>query len=233
MNIREAAERAGTSVRTLRYYEEVGLIAPDRAEENNYREYSEEAVKRLRLIRAYRELQFSVEQIRGLLAASSRERDVLLEEHVEKLREQRKRIDNRIAIAETLRMIGPERLGEIDFSRLDEQIEQAQRFLDENEEMRALSEKFKRLSKEQEERMAKGLVERLAAVASEEDVPAAIEALRDWIEENFYPCTDQLLTVYARAFGGDGLLAREIDAVAGDGASGRLRQRMDRYLEEK
>ena len=51
MNVKEAAKRAGTSVRTLRYYEEVGLICPER-EKNGYREYGEEELRRVKLIRA-------------------------------------------------------------------------------------------------------------------------------------------------------------------------------------
>ena len=66
----EAAKRAGTSVRTLRYYEEKGLIRPERHGENNYREYDEAAVQQIKMIRAYRELQFSLEETGKLLTAS-------------------------------------------------------------------------------------------------------------------------------------------------------------------
>lgn len=46
MNVKEAAERAGVSVRTLHYYEEAGLIHPSRNPENGYRLYLEADVRR-------------------------------------------------------------------------------------------------------------------------------------------------------------------------------------------
>jgi len=56
LRIGEAAERAGTSCRTLRYYEELGLLRPARHSAGGARRYSEEDVARLRRIRELQEL---------------------------------------------------------------------------------------------------------------------------------------------------------------------------------
>ncbi len=67
MNIGTAARKSGLPPKTIRYYEEIGLIAPHRAE-NNYRDYSDGDVHRLRFLQRSRSLGFSVEQCRQLLS---------------------------------------------------------------------------------------------------------------------------------------------------------------------
>lgn len=228
MNVKEAAKRAQTSVRTLRYYEEIGLIAPVR-EENGYREYDEASIERIRLIRAYCELQFSLEEIKKLIGAPRMERDRMLEKQIAKLEEKRQIIDNRIALAQSLRMLGPERFTHIDFSQVDAQMEQSRKYLEENEEMQKFSDRMKKISEETGERIAQELVERLACIANApaDEIQPAIEALKRFIEANFGVCTDTILTAYARAFGGDGILAQSLEDIAGVGAAQILRQRLD------
>ncbi len=68
MKIQEFSKRTGVSAKTIRYYEEVGLLpAPDRAE-NNYRRYTEGDVERLRLVAGARYLDLSLDDIREILA---------------------------------------------------------------------------------------------------------------------------------------------------------------------
>lgn len=57
MNIGQAAERSGLPPKTIRYYEEIGLVAPDRAE-NGYRDYDETNVHNLRFVQRARALGF-------------------------------------------------------------------------------------------------------------------------------------------------------------------------------
>ncbi|MEX0279762.1 MAG: Cu(I)-responsive transcriptional regulator [Arenibacterium sp.] len=67
MNISKVAERAGLPVKTVRYYEEVGLVAPARGS-NGYRDFSDQDLHRLAFLGRARALGFSIEDCRGLLA---------------------------------------------------------------------------------------------------------------------------------------------------------------------
>nr|WP_321459900.1 Cu(I)-responsive transcriptional regulator [uncultured Cohaesibacter sp.] len=67
VNISQAAEVAALPVKTLRYYEDIGLVVPGR-KENGYRDYAKEDLTRLRLIGRARKLGFSIEDCRNLLA---------------------------------------------------------------------------------------------------------------------------------------------------------------------
>ncbi|MCC0044440.1 MAG: Cu(I)-responsive transcriptional regulator [Brucellaceae bacterium] len=67
MNIGTAAERAGLPPKTIRYYEDIGLLVPERLD-NGYRDYSSDDVHRLRFLQRSRSLGFSVDECRQLLS---------------------------------------------------------------------------------------------------------------------------------------------------------------------
>jgi len=67
MNVGAAARRSGLPAKTIRYYEDIGLISPARAG-NGYRDYSSDDVHRLAFLRRARGLGFSIEDCRQLMA---------------------------------------------------------------------------------------------------------------------------------------------------------------------
>ena len=67
MNVSQAARRSGLPAKTIRYYEEVGLIRPGRAA-NGYRDYSGEDVHSLAFLKRARGLGFSIDECRQLMA---------------------------------------------------------------------------------------------------------------------------------------------------------------------
>jgi DNA-binding transcriptional MerR regulator len=67
--IGEVAERAGLSLRTVRYYEEMELVAPEARTEGGFRLYTNEQIERLKWIKRMKPLGFSVQEMRELLDA--------------------------------------------------------------------------------------------------------------------------------------------------------------------
>lgn len=67
MNIGHASEKSGLPAKTIRYYEDIGLLKPDRSG-NGYRDYSMSDVHKLGFLQRSRGLGFSVEECRQLLA---------------------------------------------------------------------------------------------------------------------------------------------------------------------
>ena len=68
MSIGEAASQSGVPPKTIRYYEEIGLIAPAERMENRYRAYDEKDIQTLRFIQRARSLGFSLKEVEKLLA---------------------------------------------------------------------------------------------------------------------------------------------------------------------
>ena len=68
MNIGEISKASGVSSKMIRYYEQIGLIAPARRAESSYRVYTDSDIHTLRFIRGARDLGFSVDQMKTLLA---------------------------------------------------------------------------------------------------------------------------------------------------------------------
>lgn len=85
-NIKEAEQITGISSQNIRYYEKQGLIRPSRNEENSYREYSDDDIERLKLIRLFRKLGMPIEDLRRLLNG-----DIALREAIET---QKKRLES-------------------------------------------------------------------------------------------------------------------------------------------
>lgn len=72
MQIGEVAERTGLSLRTIRHYEEVGLVIPSARSKGGFRLYTEADVERLMVIRRMKPLDFSLEEMRDLLDITDR-----------------------------------------------------------------------------------------------------------------------------------------------------------------
>ncbi|MEU3306482.1 MerR family transcriptional regulator [Nocardiopsis sp. NPDC006832] len=68
MQIGEVAERTGLSLRTIRYYGEVGLVEPSARSQGGFRLYTAEDVDRLQLIKRMKPLNFPLEEMQRLLA---------------------------------------------------------------------------------------------------------------------------------------------------------------------
>ncbi len=70
MNISAASQKSGLPAKTIRYYEEIGLVVPDRRP-NGYRDYGQSDIHRLAFIHRARNLGFDIESCRKLLALYS------------------------------------------------------------------------------------------------------------------------------------------------------------------
>src|SRR5215218_7724980 len=110
MTVGALAKRVGVSVRTLRYYDEIGLLAPARHTAAGYRLYGAGDVARLQQIRSLRQLGFSLDEIRATLSDPAHSPLHTIELHLERVRAQSRALrllENRLdALAAHIRTMG-------------------------------------------------------------------------------------------------------------------------------
>lgn len=92
-SINKLAKLAGISTRTLRYYDELGLLAPARASGNGYRIYGQKEVNLLQQILFYRELGMPLENIKEIISSEKFDSKTALESHLSALYAKRERLD--------------------------------------------------------------------------------------------------------------------------------------------
>ena len=95
--VQKLGSLAGISTRTLRYYDEIGILTPARISSSGYRIYGQKEVDKLQQILFYRELGVSLESIKDIVSAPSFNGANALMEHREKLLEKREQLDMLIA----------------------------------------------------------------------------------------------------------------------------------------
>lgn len=94
--IQKLGKMAGVSSRTLRYYDEIGLLKPARVNSSGYRIYCQAEVDRLQQILFYRELGVSLEDIQAIITAPNFDSAAALMAHRERLLEKRAQLDQLI-----------------------------------------------------------------------------------------------------------------------------------------
>ena len=99
-SINSFAKMAGVSARTLRYYEEIGILMPLRKTEAGYRIYSSRQADTLQQILLYRELGLELLQIKEILASPDFDKISALESHLENLYHQKTRTEKMIEMVE-------------------------------------------------------------------------------------------------------------------------------------
>lgn len=94
--VKQLADLAGVSPRTLHYYDEIGLLKPSSVGRNGYRQYGEEAALRLQQILFYRELDVSLSEIQTILDSPGFDIELALQSHRRALQARVKRLNGLI-----------------------------------------------------------------------------------------------------------------------------------------
>lgn len=100
MKIHEVAELSGVTVRTLQYYDQIGLLMPSEVTEVGYRIYHEEDLDRLQQILFFRELEFPLKEIKDIMNNPSYDRLEALRNQKAMLLEKQSRMDRLIRLVE-------------------------------------------------------------------------------------------------------------------------------------
>jgi DNA-binding transcriptional MerR regulator len=211
--IKKLAKLAGTSVRTLHYYDEIGLLKPEYRGANGYRHYGEKSIAKLQQIMFFREMDFSLEEVKTITSQADFDALEALQSHKELLQKRKERIDELLrTINKTIKNIKGENLMEIKeyyqgFS--DEQIEKyreevkqrwGEKTLKDSEArvMKMGKEKFAEVQAESD-RIFRTIAENMAKGYDSKIVQTEIAKWRQWLE-NFHHYPDEAVLGLGRAY---------------------------------
>ena len=241
MTIGELARVCGVSVRTLRHYDDIGLLTPETVTEAGYRLYGEGAVEKLSLILLMRELNVPLREIGRMLDTPGFDPLAALEEQIARLEEKRKHIDNLILLARGVQIkgLGHYRFTGDDLAALDETVARIGDTWQNTPEMREFKRREAGRTQAENEAAEAGFNALIASFGTHPDDPRCDEAmgmvqrLRDYISENAYECRLPILRGLADLYDGGGSFTRNIDAMAGDGTALWLAQAVRAYCDRE
>ena len=200
MQIREFAEFTGVSVRTLHYYDEIGLLRPAWVDKSTgYRWYDEASLLRMQEILFYRELDFSLKSIKEILSSPNYDKNKALETQKKLLMLKKERLEGLIAAIDGA-VKGENIMAAFDNSKFEQYKTEAKEKWGKTDAYKEFEEKTSGQSKAQELSAAEGLMAIFTELGAIRDTaPDSAEAqelvkkLQDHITAHYYTCTKQIL----------------------------------------
>ena len=223
MKISEVAKLTGITVRTLHYYDEIGLLKPDGVTEVGYRVYSDADLELLQQILFFRELDFPLEDIRRIMQNPAYDREDALRKQKELLLQKRGRLDRLIALVDST--LKGER--DMSFRQFDAtEIEETRRRYAEEAKQRwgdtAAYAEYEARSEnvsDAQQRMLDGEGAELlrefgtkrALAPDSPEAQALVKKWQDYISASYYTFTKEILACLGKMYVGDARFTQNID----------------------
>lgn len=221
LSVSEVSRLCGVSVRTLHYYDQIGLLSPDGVTEAGYRQYDRQSLDRLQRILLLRELDFPLGEIPAMLAAADPKE--LLQKQRELLLMKQRRLARIIALCDQL-IEGKEETSMNAFDSHDientrkQYAEEARQKWGQTE---AYQESEKRTASygktdwETAQQEADGIFADFAALRGQAVTSAPVQSLvtrwQQHITARYYPCTDEILKSLGQMYMADERFRQNID----------------------
>ena len=220
MQIKEFADFTGVSVRTLHYYDEIGLLTPafvDRS--TGYRFYDENSILRMQEILFYRELDFSLKSIGEILSSPNYDKIKALKEQKHLLTLKKERLERLISAIDGA-VKGENVMKAFDNSEFEKYKNEAKEKWGKTDAYKEHAERTKNYSKQKWNDLAEGMDHIMAEFAvcmrkgespDFAEVQKLVKMLQDHISENYYLCTNQILTGLGQMYVADERFKNNID----------------------
>ena len=244
MTVNEVSKLTGVSIRTLQYYDKIGLLHPAEYTEAGYRLYDDAALETLQQILLFRELEFPLKDIKKIVGSKK--------EHLENL----------IDLAKGLKLRGVRHLkfDAFDTRKIDEYAAQAKAAWGTTPAYKEFEQKSKGRTREEDQNIAQGLMDIFAEFGAikgaeagakkdkelgilkgaeheaikgvdpaSEEAQALVKKLQDYITQHFYNCTKEILSGLGKMYAGGGDFTKNIDSYGGEGTAEFVHQAIEIY----
>lgn len=227
MIVNEVSRLTGVSIRTLQYYDKIGLLPPAGYTEAGYRLYDDETLRKLQIILLFKELEFPLKEIRRIIESPDFDRDKALEQQIHILELKKEHIENLIDIAKGVKNTGVENVTDFtafDTTKIDEYIAEAREYWGETDAYKEFEEKNAARTSEDNNAINAELMKIFVEFGgmmdmdpASEKVQKQVKKLQDFITYRFYKCTNEILSSLGQAYSAEGEMNRNIDKAGGKG----------------
>lgn len=227
--VKDVSELTGVSIRALHYYDRIDLLRPTQITEAGYRLYDDKAMEKLQMILLFRELRFPLKEIKMILDNPSFDRGKALEQQIELLTLQKEHIEDLINLARGIKKAGVKSMLDFDAfdtKKIDEYAQKAKELWGETPAYREFEEKARYRTKAEEKQLGEAMMDLfrefgrlLDREPGDETVQAQVKKLQDFITENYYQCTPEILSSLGSMYSGGGSMTENIDKAGGKGTA--------------
>ena len=227
LTVHEVSERTGVSVRTLHHYDAIGLLTPAEVTQAGYRLYDDRSLKRLHSILFFRELQFSLKDIKGILDDPGFDPQKTLDQQIRLLELQRERIDRIIKQAKEMKK-GDKTMGFdiFDHKEIEQYKQEAKEKWGGTEAYKESERKAAGRTTEQESGVAEGLMDVFREFGALRNLPPEdpavqekVAQLQQYITKHYYTCSKEILKGLGQMYVCDERFRKNIDQTAGEGTA--------------
>lgn len=227
LTVHEVSQRSGVSIRTLQYYDKIGLLKPAEYTDAGYRLYDDEQLERLQQILLFRELEFPLKDIQKILDAPDFDREKALDQQIALLKLQKEHLEKLLRFARGLKGEPTMNFDVFDTSKMEDYTRQAKETWGQTEAFREFEEKNAGRTAEDQQKLAGGMMaifEEFGALKDTADpegneAQALVRKLQGYITTHFYTCTDEILAGLGQLYTAGGAMTDNIDKAGGPGTA--------------
>ena len=240
--VHEVSKLTGVSIRTLQYYDKIGLLHPAEYSVSGYRLYDDTALEKLQQILLFRELEFPLKDIKQIVDSPDFDKGKALEQQIALLTLKKEHIENLIDLARGIKAIGVNHLMDFepfDTSKIDEYAAQAKASWGKTPEYKEYEEKSKGRTAKENAMLSQQMMDIFSEFgAIRTDNPSGdmaqvlVKKLQDFITEHMYTCSDEILYGLGTMYAGGGDFTTGIDKHAGKGTAEFAYQAIKAYCKK-
>ena len=226
--VNEVSKLTGVSIRTLQYYDTIGLLKPAEYTESGYRLYDDAALMKLQEILLFRELEFPLKEIARIVNSENFDSKKALDQQIELLELKKEHIENLITLARGIKTRGVKKMDfkAFDTSKIDEYAKKAKEEWGKTPEYKEYEAKSKGRSKDDQKTILDNLMQIFVGFGQMKDLkPEAkevqdqVKKLQSYITDNFYKCSDETLFGLGKMYASGGEFTENIDKAGGMGTA--------------
>ena len=239
--VKDVSKLTGVSVRTLHYYDAIGLLTPTKVTDAGYRMYDDTALSRLQSILLFRELQFPLKEIKEFLDSPDFNQEETIAQQIKLLELQYKHIGELISFAREIQTKGVKTLNfeVFDTNEIEQYKAEVKSKWGNSKAYQEYEQRVVSHSEHSDSKFANEIMSLFTDLGAMKQLPPTdkavqekIAALQAYINENFYTCSNDILKELGKMYVCDDRFKKNIDRFGGEGTAKFVRDAIFVYCDK-